>query len=132
MTDKRDMRGYIDITDLDVRKVIAAAFDRSHAQGMGFLHDKPGPVTDEEIDSGKRTNQSTGAESWSFDYLRGRSMKLHFTAYDSKLWWQLGWYDHSEFSQEVVLAVAGMPDNVAAETMERARTEQVERYKESA
>lgn len=98
-----DTKGYIDITTLDVRKLVDAAFEHSRPQGMGFIHHRPGPLTDEEFEAGKIRDGG-----YSYDYVRGRSMKLHLRYQDDHVYWQAGWYDHLSIEQFDVLIAAGM------------------------
>lgn len=116
-----DTRGYIDISALDLRKLVAAAFDYSSPQGLGYLHHVAGPTTDEEIDRGLREK---GAY---YDYVRGRSMKLSISRDGDKLYWHHGWYDHGDASQLAVLVKAGMSQEDAEAVMDRAVIELAEK-----
>lgn len=60
----------IDIRTLDKAAVLAALYNRSKVQGMGFLQAKPGPMTVDEARS------LLANEHVSFDYLYGRVMKV--------------------------------------------------------
>lgn len=113
-----DKRGYIDVTDLDMRKLVAAAFDHSRPQGLGMLHHIPGPITDAEIDAGIR---DTGGAR--YDYTRGRSMKLTIFHDEGRRYWRKGWYDHSDSAQEAVLVAAGMEPQAAPLAMRQAQDE---------
>lgn len=110
------MEGDIDITALDVRKLVASAFVHSHTQGLGYLHDAPGPLTDAEFESG-REEYGDGV-SYDYDYTRGRSMKLHLVGRDGKLFWHVGWYDHNDRQQIAVLVDAGMAEVDATAAVE--------------
>lgn len=59
----------IDLTGLDKAVVLAALYNASRPQGMGFLHYDPTPMTTEEAH-----NLLEG--STYFDYLKGRVMKI--------------------------------------------------------
>lgn len=59
----------IDISGLDKGAVLAALYNASHPQGMGFLHYTPEDMTPEE-------GAELVAEHRYFDYLRGRVMKI--------------------------------------------------------
>jgi len=62
----------IDISSLDKAEVLAALYNASKPQGMGFLHYTPEPMTrDEAAEQLKLTTD--------FDYLRGRVMKVNIT-----------------------------------------------------
>ena len=59
----------IDISKLDKAEVLAALYNASKPQGMGFLHYNPAPMTrDEAADLLKRQDY--------FDYLQGRIMNV--------------------------------------------------------
>lgn len=59
----------ISIRGLDKAAVLAALYNRSRPQGMGFLHYDPKPMTVEEA----RTILAQGVY---FDYLKGRVLKV--------------------------------------------------------
>lgn len=59
----------ISLKNLDKRAVLAALYNASRPQGMGFLHYDPAPMTTEE--AAKLLEQTTY-----FDYLKGRVMKV--------------------------------------------------------
>lgn len=59
----------IDFSDLDKASVLAALYNASKPQGMGFMHYDPTPMTREEADA--LLWQTTD-----FDYLKGRVMKV--------------------------------------------------------
>ncbi len=59
----------IDISKLDKAEVLAALYNASKPQGMGFLHFDPTPMkTEEARELLKQLNY--------FDYLKGRVMKV--------------------------------------------------------
>jgi hypothetical protein len=59
----------ISIVGLDKAAVLAALYNRSRPQGMGFLQYDPAPMTVEEA-------RSLLAQSKYFDYLKGRVLKV--------------------------------------------------------
>jgi hypothetical protein len=59
----------IDISKLNKAEVLAALYNNSKPQGMGFLHFTPEDMTKEEA-------QKHIDECPSFDYLKGRVMKV--------------------------------------------------------
>lgn len=61
----------ISIKGMDKAEVLAALYNHSKPQGLGFLHFDPTPMTKEDAaELLKETNF--------FDYLKGRVMKIHF------------------------------------------------------
>jgi hypothetical protein len=61
----------VSIAGLDKADVLRVLYDRAKPFGLGFLHYKPGNMSKEEA-------ESLLAETTSFDYLRGRVMKISF------------------------------------------------------
>lgn len=59
----------IDIRGLDKAEVLAALYNASHAQGMGFLHFTPERMTKEEA-------ANLLKETSYFDYVKGRILKI--------------------------------------------------------
>lgn len=59
----------IDIRGLDKAEVLAALYNASRPQGMGFLHFKNEPMTKEQAAELLKETQY-------FDYLQGRVMKI--------------------------------------------------------
>lgn len=59
----------IDITGIDVAKLLAALFNASKPQGMGFLQPFAEPMTRDEA------AELLARDSY-FDYVRGRVMKI--------------------------------------------------------
>lgn len=79
------MSDTIDISKLDKGEVLAALYNNSKPQGMGFLHYTPKDMTKEEA----QNLLSERAPRPYFDYLKGRVMKveiygdsLHVELYD--------------------------------------------------
>lgn len=113
-------KGDIDVTNLDLRKLVEAAFTYSKAQGLGFLHDKPGDLTDEEYAAITNDGEGYGEIAASADYIRGRSMKLTIRKKDGRLFWYHRWYDHTRDQSIYVLIAAGMSAEAAEEAMQAA------------
>lgn len=130
-----DYRGYIDVTALDLRKMVAAAFDKSQPQGLGFLHHKAEPLSEAELDQligGMRATTDGEREALSLDYVRGRSMKFIVLGEGGKRYWRLGWYDHTFDQQYAVLVEAGMSEAEARAAVEKAEAEEAEKAAEYA
>jgi hypothetical protein len=62
----------IDIKGLPKEKVLAALYNASRPQGMGFIHFTPEPMSEKEA-ADLLTRQTY------FDYLRGRVMKVELS-----------------------------------------------------
>ncbi len=65
----------MDITGLNKAEVLAALYNGSKPQGMGFLHYDPTPMTKEEAQVFLNDNTY-------FDYLMGRVMKIDLSTND--------------------------------------------------
>lgn len=59
----------IDISKLDKAEVLAALYNASHPQGLGFLHFDPKPMTRDEA-------VELLTKSTYFDYVKGRVLKV--------------------------------------------------------
>lgn len=62
----------INISGIDKAAILAALYNNSKAQGMGFLHFTP---QDMSVDEAKQLLQ----QETCFDYLHGRVMKINLT-----------------------------------------------------
>ena len=69
----------MDISKLDKAAVLAALYNASKPQGMGFLHYEPGPMTVEEA-------RELLLEQTYFDYLKGRVMKVDLKGNELDTW----------------------------------------------
>ncbi len=64
----------VNIKGLSKEAVLAALYNNSKPQGMGFLHFKPGDMSPEEAKQIIGQRRDTG--HYFFDYLMGRVMKV--------------------------------------------------------
>lgn len=92
------MNDEIDISQFDKADVLAVLYNNARAQGMGFLHYNPEPMTKEQaqkiLDSGQTR----------FDYLQGRVMKVDLKG--NMLW--PGLYDRDNGSGAAATAIASL------------------------
>lgn len=71
--------GKISLTGLNKAVVLAALYNASKPQGMGFLHYNPSPMTPAEAETLlKQTSR--------FDYLKGRVMKVDLSGSEFDAW----------------------------------------------
>ena len=70
----------IDIKELDKADVLAALYNASKPQGMGFMHYDPTPMTREQA------QEIIGAGQTDFDYLMGRVMKIDISGDELNPW----------------------------------------------
>lgn len=74
------MSHLVDTTGIDRAALLKALYDRAQPQGLGFLHNAPGPMDLEyaqRLLDDRKTELPVGSGQWScaFDYLRGRVIK---------------------------------------------------------
>ena len=85
----------IDVTDVDLRELIKAAYDLSRPVGLGRLHYRAGELDDETIDDilGSADNYNVRL---CMDYVHGRAVKLTVLKdLDGGLYICNPWFDHS-------------------------------------
>ncbi len=91
--------GMIDITGIDLRKLVRAVYNNSVPQGLGWMHAKNGELTDEEVDtvlSGEeRFTRKPDNLVFHMDYVNGRSCKFVVWKDGDTLFTRDRWYDHS-------------------------------------
>jgi hypothetical protein len=82
----------IDISGLNKEAVLAALYNNSRPMGMGFIHYDPAPMTIEDARSiihdrgddvhaqlGGKFRQGYGPDTYNFDYLKGRVLKVNLS-----------------------------------------------------
>lgn len=74
------MSNKMTIGDLDKAAVLAALYNRARAQGLGFLHYDPTPMTIE------RAREILASGQTNFDYLAGRVMKVNLAGNEVDTW----------------------------------------------
>jgi hypothetical protein len=101
------MSSKIDITGADLRAVIQAAYKLSEPQGMGFLHAKPGPLTEAEVDA--ILARGTPAHPVNMDYINGRACKFYVQVSEGVTQIASRWYDHTDDDTAALLKAIGTP-----------------------
>jgi hypothetical protein len=104
-------RGYIDITDVDLRTLVKIAYSMSQPHGLGAIHYKPGELADEQLDKiMEQAAQCNGALR--IDYLKGRSMKFNVYVDEDtqRRYFNLDWYDHGRLATAELLRDAKVPN----------------------
>lgn len=96
------MSGYIDITDCDKLALIKKAYELSLPKGLGFLHIKDGPLSDEEVFACIRKDGSIN-----MDYVNGRCIKFRSFVRDGRLLTNNHWYDHTQKDLERLMQSIG-------------------------
>ena len=106
----------IEVTGIDLRRLIKAVYAESVPQGMGFLHAQEGPMSDDVVEHimAKCNVYPKGQKGCvvNLDYVMGRSVKFSvFQDEEEKLWVRKFWYDHSELKLRRALREAGLKEN---------------------
>ena len=89
----------MNITGLDKAEVLAALFNNSRQQGMGFMH--ANGRADITADEAREIIKEQGDY---YDYLRGRVMKVDIAPKDGELWTALYNRDNGMNAAENALA----------------------------
>lgn len=132
------MQNPINITGVDMTKLVNAVYDLSRPVGMGFLHFKEGALPADDLESiikhanaqhtswlvavreqninGKHPSFAQQRSILSLDYVNGRQCKMNvWCDYNDQLWIENPWYDHSASQLSDLLAAIGIepPANLA-------------------
>lgn len=97
----------IEITGVDLKKFVQKAYELSQPQGLGFLHYEKGALTDDEAQGIIDSSRPDGRNAVSMDYVKGRSIKMHVSRDDGKLFIYNNWYDHSPHQLKELLIHCG-------------------------
>ena len=118
------MPGYIDITELDERALIRAAYAASVPLGLGFLHARDGELDEETVDAILNHARKFHEGAINMDYVHGRAVKLRVRQEHGRRYVLLNWYDHGPEAMAQMLRTLGLPDVEAR--IEKARAEEDE------
>ena len=83
----------IDVTGVDLVEFAKKVYELSVPQGLGFLHFKPEPLTDEEA---KGCIRREGNIVLDMDYVNGRACKMVVRSENGKFVISDTWYDHTD------------------------------------
>lgn len=101
-----DTESMIDVTEYDLAALIKNAYTLSVPMGLGMLHFKAGPLSDEQvcaiIEAGAYHSRSEIAVN--MDYVNGRAVKLTVFRKEDRLYIRKEWYDHSDADLKELLA----------------------------
>ena len=99
----------IDVTDVNMRELVKAAYGQSRPLGMGFLHYEPGDLSDEEADE-ILENSSDDRNVFYMDYVEGRAVKLGATRRGDRIFIREPWFDHTpdQFDDMLLIARGGL------------------------
>ena len=106
------MKNCIDVTGVDLIKLVQEAYNLSAPQGLGFLHFTADPIFDKEAQLLIDATANDLGIAFSLDYVKGRACKLTVFKKDSKLWIINSWYDHTDAMLELLLERVGIDPKV--------------------
>lgn len=86
-------------SDTNIKDVIAAVYDCSRPQGLGFLHYTPDPLSDEELD---KLASNTELKNLSLDYVAGRACKFCLREIKGEYYFDKDWFDHTELDSQTL------------------------------
>jgi hypothetical protein len=101
---------YLNISGVDLKELVKAAYRFSRPQGLGFLHFQEGDLTDEEAQLFVDAGQKYFGGGLNLDYVKGRACKLSATVRNGELFISGRWFDHSEDDLQNLLSAVGKPD----------------------
>lgn len=101
---------YLDVTAASFEDLAKTAYDLSAAHGLGVLHFKPEPLTDEEAAKLVNTHGADQpiSRSMHMDYVHGRRCKFHVIERGGRKYTLARWYDHSEGDTAELLQRLGL------------------------
>lgn len=123
-----DVRGYIDVTELDVRALVKAAYAASSPCGLGFLHARDGELDDEMLNVIIERGVKYLHGGVRLDYVHGRAVKFDIRVHEGRRWVKLNWFDHSPEDIKRILRDLKLPD--VEERIQLAETGEAEKIAE--
>jgi hypothetical protein len=123
-----DTRGYVDITELDLKTLVKEVYDRSLPAGLGWFHFTEGPLDEETADSILALGVKYNDGGIRMDYVHGRQCKFDVRAHEGRRYAKLNWYDHSVEAMKKLMRDLMLPDVEAR--LAKAEIEEEERRKE--
>ena len=100
----------IDVTGVDMVKLVKKVYDLSRPQGLGMMHFEPGGLSDAEVKSLIRDDGTVD-----MDYIRGRACKFHVWIKDDRFVISDNWYDHTDAQHAELLQHVGFSKPESAE-----------------
>lgn len=95
----------IDVTGVDLVKLVQNVYSLSGPQGMGFLHFREGELTTQQAQALIWPGDLYPVE---MDYVHGRACKFRVMEKDDKLYTDAAWYDHTEDQLVALLKSVGI------------------------
>jgi hypothetical protein len=88
----------INVTGVDLVKLVQEAYDLSEARGFGMLHWVHGPLSREEATELVKQFEGRKDLAISLDYVKGRACKMTVFKQGEELFINDSWYDHSDWA----------------------------------
>jgi hypothetical protein len=104
------MENMIEVTGVDLVKLVQQAYALSHPQGLGFIHYQDGDLPEADAKAIIDREKPEGRIAASMDYVKGRGCKMTVFRQDGKLFIKEAWFDHSAAQLRTLLERIGMPD----------------------
>lgn len=98
-----DGRDPIDVTGIDLVKLLQVAYDLSHPQGAGFIQYRPGGLSDAQAQAHIERCAKFDHIALIADYVHGRAVKLQVRRMNGKLLLVAPWLDHTDEDLEKLL-----------------------------
>lgn len=105
-----DMRGWVDITELDRDALIKAIYAASIPAGMGWLHATEGELDDVTVRVITDCADQYHKGAIDLDYVHGRQCKFRAREQDGRFYARLNWYDHSVEAMKKLMRDLKLPD----------------------
>jgi hypothetical protein len=105
--------GYREITGVDLKTFIKEVYALSCPVGLGMLHYKPGPLSDEDVNEWVASAMAHNGGSdvvVDMDYVLGRCCKMVVWRRKDRLFIRDDWYDHSPDELAQLLNRVGRAD----------------------
>ena len=102
------MEDMIDVTAAPLLDLVKAAYDLSKPQGLGFIHARPGDLSDKDAQDIIDYEKPGSGIAARMDYVHGRACKLTVYKKDGKHFIQKPWFDHSDTQLAQLLSNVGI------------------------
>lgn len=100
------MPGYIDVTELDERALIRAAYAATPPSSGSDLDE----IDDESVGFTLRHMRKIENGAFSLEYVHGRNVRLHVSQHNGRRYVNLDWPDHGTDAMVRMLRWLGLPD----------------------
>lgn len=117
-----DIRGYVDITELDRSALVRAVYAASVPVGMGWLHAQDGELDDTTLMLIMDAADQYRKGAIDLDYVHGRQCKFWVREHGGRFYAKINWYDHGVEAMKELMRALKLPDVEAR--LARAETEE--------